>query len=538
MIGAVVLFLGLGCSEEPASIAPTVGPPSANPPSGNSQAADPAPKARQGPPPPGGGVDFEDRDQGQQHPPLPADNPIWDWDAGGFVPDFGWYGENSWADVRMRVAGHLAVAARDKSRVLAEEGDLAGAAAVQADMAATLSGLDVSGSQVAVQIQQVLVGAASRDADLLQALAQGKPPSASGEGLASLRAQYLAVALRFDAGVPSADLVEEVDRLLGELGGLVRPRQDLDLLGFEDFNSRHQLRVRLFEAAFDAADPLGLDERWGYWEGVEIHRQVAVLDQSLLGLREGPSPALVGLPATRWPSRLAEQERGQDQAPHFTAEGLGWLPTGDSLIDVGAEPGPKAIGTLEKLGLEDPEHRALLEEQAEELNAALARDPSEIRTLVNEIVAYFEAMGHGSRYYNIKQVRNEAVRQLARAGQPALALEIMGDMRPLHNQDWACPNREGILLALEGRLLAEAGQPAAALSTLEASLVAGRAFLADVAAAEVAGPHGGPGRTPPMMGGPGRPGPPVGDRPGGPQRHERQERPGGPPDQSPSPRPR
>ena len=37
----------------------------------------------------------ENLDQGQQHPPLPADNPAWEWDAGGFVGAFGWYGEHS-----------------------------------------------------------------------------------------------------------------------------------------------------------------------------------------------------------------------------------------------------------------------------------------------------------------------------------------------------------------------------------------------------------------------------------------------------------
>ena len=41
----------------------------------------------------------ENMDQGQQHPPLPADNPAWDWDAQSFVPDFGWYGEHNWTDV-------------------------------------------------------------------------------------------------------------------------------------------------------------------------------------------------------------------------------------------------------------------------------------------------------------------------------------------------------------------------------------------------------------------------------------------------------
>ena len=56
---------------------------------------------------------------GQQHPPIPPDNPIWEWDAGGFVPDFGWYGEHNWDDVRMRAISHLSTAWRDLARISA-----------------------------------------------------------------------------------------------------------------------------------------------------------------------------------------------------------------------------------------------------------------------------------------------------------------------------------------------------------------------------------------------------------------------------------
>ena len=59
----------------------------------------------------------QNMDQGQQHPPLPADNPAWDWDAQSFVPDFGWYGEHSWTDVRMRVVGHMSMGYRDLARI-------------------------------------------------------------------------------------------------------------------------------------------------------------------------------------------------------------------------------------------------------------------------------------------------------------------------------------------------------------------------------------------------------------------------------------
>ena len=58
---------------------------------------------------------------GQQHPPIPANNPIWEWDAGGFVPDYGWYGEHNWDDVRMRAIGHLSTAWRDLARIQARQ---------------------------------------------------------------------------------------------------------------------------------------------------------------------------------------------------------------------------------------------------------------------------------------------------------------------------------------------------------------------------------------------------------------------------------
>jgi|GEM_PF-1127721 len=515
VIGALLSLVLVGCEPAP----DTQG------------AADEAVSDREAKGPPRGQEGFEDRDQGQRHPPLPADNPIWDWDAEGFVPDFGWYGEHSWADVRMRVAGHLATAARDQARVHAEGGAYRTAAESHDALVAMLEGLDVAGSQVATQINGLLIDASRRDAALLRALAEGRPPPVPESGLAAARARYLGLALSVEQGADPSALQAELENLTVALRTLGEPRSDLDLRGFDDFNDRHALRVRLFEAALDSADPLGLDERWGYWESVEVARQVAVLDQAVQALRGDVPPTLSGIVATRWPSALAERERSDDQAPRFTAEGLGWLPTGDSLIDVGAEPGPMAIGTLEKLGLDDADHAAFLATQAKVLNGLLASDPSAVPDQVRALTERFDALGHGSRYYNIKQARSEAVRQLARAGEPLLALAVLRENRPLHHQDWACPNREGILLALEGRLLAEAGQVDDGLAFLARSISAGLAFLADVDAAEASGPRGGPGRSPPQMGN----GPSGPQGPGGPSGHGPPGRPGhGPPPRPPN----
>ena len=47
---------------------------------------------------------------GEKNPPIPADNPAWKDDRPGFRPNFFFYGERSWADVRMRVVGQIAMA--------------------------------------------------------------------------------------------------------------------------------------------------------------------------------------------------------------------------------------------------------------------------------------------------------------------------------------------------------------------------------------------------------------------------------------------
>jgi len=465
-------------------------------------------------------------DQHQQHPPLPADNPAWEWEAGGFVPDFGWYGEHSWDDVRMRVAGHIAAAGRDLARLHAMEGDLAGCADAYDDLRARLQAIDSPDSGVARDIHVILVDGAARDAALCRALAEARAPDAEDDGLDALRARVLGLALRHDAG----DVVDtDAAAIQAALQPFLAPRPDLDLDTFRDFDDRHRLRVALFDAWSSAEDPLSVTEPWGYWEPAELQRAALVLGLSAQALcqqgcadwtgRAGellagdPEAALAALEgaALTWPSQLAAALPRQDAVADFTVDGLGHLPTGDSLIDVGAEPGPRAIGTLERLGLDDPDHRAWLADQERHLDAALASAPEQVHAIVAEMTARIDAMGHGSRYYNIKQIRNEAVRQLARAGRPALARQILADNWPLHAQDWACPNREGILRALDGRLLMAAGDPDAA-ARLRASLAASAEFLDLVDRAdrgETVGHHP-PGIGPGGRGPQGPPGPPPG----------------------------
>jgi hypothetical protein len=147
------------------------------------------------------------------------------------------------------------------------------------------------------------------------------------------------------------------------------------------------------------------------------------------------------------------------------------------------------------------------------LNDALKSNPDATLKRLDVWVSRIDALGHGSRYYNIKQARNEAVRRLAEAGQARLALVVLRQSWPLHHQDWACPNREGILRAIEGRLLVLAGDPGAA-DALQTAWSTSLAFLRQIDAAEAAGPGAGlkPPSPGPISGGAagGPPGPPPG----------------------------
>jgi len=278
--------------------------------------------------------------------------------------------------------------------------------------------------------------------------------------------------------------------------------------------------VQLFAARMDSLDPLGFGDRWGYWRATEIERQALILGlvlgqfggedwtdraTSTLGTYTAPEAGPYMLA-----SALGSAAHSPDQAASFSVEGLGWLPTGDSLIDVGAQPGPLAIGVLLKLDVNDPDHRPWLEAAVERLNGELSADPSVLVASVAQLAAVLDAYAFGSRYYNIKQLRNEAVRVLGRSGHTALALQVLQTNFPLHHQDWACPNRRGILLAIRGRLLAQGGQLADASIALDEAWKASQDFLALVTQAEAAGRGSGPGKRPPMPKRDGAPGPPPG----------------------------
>ena len=184
-----------------------------------------------------------------------------------------------------------------------------------------------------------------------------------------------------------------------------------------------------------------------------------------------PSPAQDKVQAIYLPSLALETLIDTDQGLTSDADEFGRLPTGDSLIDVGGTPGPMAIGTLMKWGLEDKDHKQWIESQAK----SLISDLDHAATQSKKAIDYLKSGQHGSKYYNIKQFRNATVRQLARSRRYQAAHDIWMEQYPFRYQDWMCPNREGIVLGIAGRLLALAKNPAA-LETLTKAMAASKTF--------------------------------------------------------------
>ncbi len=502
----MILSLLLACTPTPESSPSTLVEKSSSTTKATEQAQPAAPSRKDA---------VHNQDQGQQHPPLPADNPVWSWDAKGFVPDYGWFGEHSWMDVRMRVAGHLSAAGRDWARVAAQKGDFKEAEARYTEIHELLSTIPSPTQGFSAEINTLLIQALERNASWMRLLAASEPsskplpPIKSKPSLSDLRARYYQLALLFDHDRENPELPALCQELQKALLPFLQPRADLGLEDFDNFIDRHKLRVRLYEAYLDALDPIAPHERWGYWEATEITRQALLLGWAT-GIIGGESWAprisehssgewnvpVLAASAVLWPSELAQELKSPDQNISFEAEELGLLPTGDSLIDVAAHPGPKAIGTLEKLGLDDPEHRSWLTQLGQELDTALTTSSAETSKQCKEAIDTLDAYTHGSRFYNVKQLRNGCVRQLARGGYFLDAEKLLQENFPLHHQDWACPNREGILLAISGRLLLLGGADNAE-AQLRKALSAGQQFLKQVDLAEQ-GAIDGP--RPPSMG--------------------------------------
>lgn len=333
-------------------------------------------------------------------PLIPAWSAAWAQQVPPFVADPAFYGESSWDDVRGRVVQHQMTVWRDRARLAATQGDLNVCAARYAE-AVTWAEAHPIATGTGAGLHALYLAAARRDAARVVAMAAGMPSPESAR-----------------------------DR---------RQEPQLDPGGFADFQDRHALRLRLVEAALDAADPVHLPDTWG----------------------------------------LAVEAQATDRVEGFTAARLGALPTGDSWVDVAGEPGPAAIGRLEVLGLDDPAHRRWLEARAQGLNQAMALPPPALDAALAPLLASLDATPWTSAYYNHKAAINEAIRQLGRAGRYAEAAALIDALFPLHDQDFAAPNREGALRGIQGRLLAHAGDSRAD-ATLIAALAAGESFLSRV----------------------------------------------------------
>ena len=428
-------------------------------------------------------------DQGQKHPPIPADNPIWEWDAKAFVPDFGWFGEHNWDGVRMRVMGHLAIGYRELARSYLEQEEWEKGLDEYQKLESFLKTLNFTNAKFAQEIQTSLLEAVQRDILLIQGLRDNEPLQKT-LGFADLRRSYYELAR---AENPS---LFEIKSLQDRLERHLPLRDDLDIANFKDFTDRHKLRSRLFEAYSDVLDPLSnSDARWGYWRAEEITRQALALGLALEKLGGNnwqnkttgwtyTTPTFEDSSPIFYPSLISKNLKDLNQELLATSAEFGRLPTGDSLIDIGGQPGPFGIGSLMKLDHKDAIHSVWLKEQASLIISSLPENPAQAKTYCQNAMQELNSYTHGSRFYNIKQMRNACTRQLARAGHFAEAQEIFQTSFPLHNQDWACPNREGLLLTISGRLYLQDQQRIQGKKVLQEAIDAGLELLVNVSKAE------------------------------------------------------
>ena len=428
-------------------------------------------------------------DQGQKHPPLPADNPIWEWDAKAFVPDFGWFGEHNWDGVRMRVMGHLAIGYRELARSYLENEEWDKGLQELEELEQFLESLALKDAAFAQEIQKSLLKATQRDIFLVQGL-RDNTPLPKTLGLAELRRRYYEL-----ARVKNPDIVK-IKSLQKELEPYLNLREDLDIKSFKDFTDRHKLRSRLFEAYSDVLDPLSNSAaRWGYWRAEECPRQALALGLALEQLGGNSwhektadwnytSPSLEGSSPIFYPSMISKNLKDSNLELVDTSAEFGRLPTGDSLIDIGGQPGPFGIGSLMKLDHKDIEHAAWLQKKATLIVGSLPENPAQAKEYCQKAMQELDSYTHGSRFYNVKQMRNACTRQLARAGHFSEAQEIFQTGFPLHNQDWACPNREGLLLTISGRLYLQDQQKIQGQKILQKAIDSGLKFLEQVSKAE------------------------------------------------------
>ncbi len=401
-------------------------------------------------------------DRGQQSPPLPPNLDIWSWDAGGFVASPQWYGEHDWDGVRMRLMGHLVWMGRDRARASAARGNLEAVAQCLVETRQDLDRAAPRAAQgVAAELFATLRAIVDRDTAVVRAVQAGE--ALEGTDAAAVLSQWL-------SGKASPE------------PPWATPPDALDLDRFANFDERHQLRVRQWAAWGQVTHPFGLVPTFGYFDARAWTAHAAALAQHR-GVSDWRALAGTQAPAPI-PVRAAD---------------LAALPTGDSLIDTVGAPGPRAIGTLWMMGTDDAAWMAWLAEHEAHLNRALERGPAPFVDHLHHMLDAVDRHTHGSRYYNRKQLRNTGIRCLASRGHWTEARQLVAEQWPLHFQDWACPNRAGILTAIDAHLALCAGGPDT-VSALDSARATSLDFLASVANAEAQPQQGPPKNGPPSNG--------------------------------------
>lgn len=393
---------------------------------------------------------------------VPADDPAW-LTANGYRHSPVEYGEPDWDHVRMHAVLHLSLAGRDRARARASAGDWDKCAELYQDAQQRVVAVPLANPAV-VPIRDVLAEGLGRDAALCKAMADNEPPVVPlTGGLAMFRARYFGLYVRSEKGNDvrraASTLSAELATASGEGGSLV-------LTPVTDEKDTAKQALWLAQAWSDTVDPVAITEPWGGWSVGERPRQVRALRSAVGSVAAGETKRLHMLPA----ASVAPQ------AVSWSVAEFASVPLADSYIDVGGFAAPHAVPQLSVQDDDDPGWKSWVQSRVDRLSAMRSGEvPRTVRSATSELLERSE----GSRYFNILGFQNAAVRQLARQGHYAEAIEVLRMQMPVAGLDWYAADRSAVLLGLEGRLLVVSGNDKGD-AKLAAAMAESEAFLAFV----------------------------------------------------------